>query len=62
MSKTISGMAIAIYGVVFLGIIGWGMNVYKLITATSWEPVEAMSVARAIGVLVAPLGAVLGWF
>ncbi len=53
---------VATYSMVFVGIIGWVMNVYKLITTTSWEPVEAMSVARAIGVLVAPLGAVLGWF
>jgi hypothetical protein len=62
MSKTIMSAAVLTYGVVFAGLAGWVMNVYKLITATSWEPVEAMSVARAIGVLVAPLGAVLGWF
>lgn len=40
---------------------GWIANIVKLIGG-SFDHVTGMLVARAIGVFVAPLGAVLGYF
>ena len=52
---------IAIIGLLGLG--GWCANIYKLLTTgielASWG---GMEIARVIGIFVAPLGAVLGWF
>lgn len=43
--------------------IGWVINIVKIVSSgfviAEWG---GMEVARIIGVLVAPLGAVLGWF
>lgn len=38
---------------------GWIANIYHLVTA---EALAGMEVARAIGIFVAPFGAVLGYF
>ena len=47
----------------FVAFIGWIMNIWKIIDSgfvlAEWG---GMQVARVIGVFVAPLGAVLGWF
>ena len=45
--------------VYLVAVIGWVINVVSLVSANSMGGLE---VARAIGILVAPLGAVLGWF
>ena len=55
----------AVFGIGFVvaiiaGIIGWGMNVGKLI-ALLGDPVGSWLIGRAIGILVAPLGAILGY-
>ena len=42
-----------------LGVFGWGMNILKLIDANA---IDGMVIARAIGIFVAPLGAILGYF
>jgi hypothetical protein len=49
--------------VALLGLGGWCANVYKLLT-TGLELAQwgGMEIARVIGIFVAPLGAVLGWF
>ncbi|WP_447887667.1 hypothetical protein [Serratia fonticola] len=56
-------ISIAGFLVVIAGIIGWIMNIWKIIDSgfvlAEWG---GMQVARVIGVFVAPLGAVLGWF
>ena len=39
---------------------GWIANIVKVVSAIS-EPVTGMFIARCIGVIVAPLGAVLGY-
>jgi hypothetical protein len=44
----------------FGGFIGWCLNLYKLALALS-EPVTALLVLRALGVVFAPVGAVLGY-
>ena len=41
------------------GIFGWVMNISKLIDANA---LDGMVIARAIGIFVAPLGAILGFF
>lgn len=45
------------------GVIGWFINLWVTVgLALSGEPVSALFVLRAIGIVVAPLGAVLGLF
>lgn len=43
-----------------LGIGGWIANIVKLV-GSNFDPITGMVVARAIGIFVAPLGAVLGF-
>ena len=43
------------------GLFGWVMNIIELIGMT-FDPITGMAVARIIGIFVAPLGAVLGYF
>lgn len=45
---------------VMAGFYGWIMNIVSLINDTSMA--MGMVVARAVGIFVAPLGAVLGYF
>ncbi|CFR14722.1 hypothetical protein [Yersinia frederiksenii] len=53
----------AFYALMFLAFAGWIANIYKLATyglaLADWG---GMQVARVIGIFVAPLGAVLGFF
>jgi hypothetical protein len=53
----------AMYGFMFLMLGGWCANIYKII-GTGFEIAQwgGMEVARVIGVFVAPLGCVLGFF
>lgn len=51
--------AIVFLVVALLGLIGWVMNIVKLVTA---DVFAGMEIARVAGIFVAPLGAVLGWF
>lgn len=44
---------------VIAGIVGWVWNILAIIDATGFS---GLLIARVIGVFVAPLGAVLGWF
>lgn len=51
------------YGLFFvafiLAVFGWCNNIYLLFTS---ESLAGLEVARAVGIFVAPLGAVLGFF
>lgn len=47
--------------VVFAGVIGWVMNIIDIVHAVS-DPITGMFVLRCVGIFVAPLGAVLGYF
>lgn len=40
---------------------GWGWNIHKIIQ-TCCQVIDGMLIVRVIGVLVAPLGAVIGFF
>ncbi|AUR89353.1 TMhelix containing protein [Vibrio phage 1.122.B._10N.286.46.F8] len=54
---------IAAYVLIFTAFGGWCANIYKIID-TGFEIAQwgGMEVGRIIGVFVAPLGAVLGFF
>jgi len=56
-------MIYSIYAVAFALLIGWCMNIYKIIDSgfeiAQWG---GMEVIRVVGVFVAPLGALLGFF
>ena len=45
--------------IVLFGILGWVLNI---ITLSQADHFTGMVVVRALGVLVAPLGAVIGYF
>ncbi len=48
------------YAVLFLvGLVGWVMNIVDIIAVDAWN---GFAIVRCIGVFVAPLGAVLGYF
>ena len=63
MKSKSDGLYILLFAIIFAGIGGWCANVYKIITTgfelASWG---GMEVARVIGIFVAPLGAILGFF
>ena len=50
-------------GVAILAIIGWVMNLVAVINmALDSAPVTAMFILRVVGVFIAFIGAVIGWF
>ncbi len=51
---------VAFVALFLLGFVGWGMNIVKAFYMLD-GPITAMFVARAVGVFVAPIGAILGW-
>lgn len=54
-----------IYGVwalIAVALAGWVMNIIEIINTGVSGDWTGMLVARVIGVFMAPLGAVLGWF
>lgn len=46
--------------IIVLGAGGWVANIVKLVSS-NFDPITGMVIARAIGIFVAPLGAVLGY-
>lgn len=44
-----------------VGLIGWIMNIVRLIDC-NFDPIHAEVVLRVIGIFVAPMGSVLGFF
>lgn len=55
------GGGLIVYGlVIVLGVFGWCANVYKLAHDDFAEPYKS-EVFRAVGLVVAPVGAVLGF-
>ena len=47
--------------VVLAGVVGWVMNIFDIVAAVS-DPITAMFILRCVGIFVAPLGAILGYF
>lgn len=58
--KAVVGSMIFVGAVVLASIGGWIANIVKL-AGTGFEPFTWLAVIRAIGIFVAPLGAVLGY-
>jgi hypothetical protein len=56
------GLWLTYFAVVVLLFIGWVMNIITLVDAPALTQWGAMEVLRVVGIFVAPLGAVLGWF
>lgn len=54
-----AGMLISM-AIVLAGVGGWVWNIVKLVN-TSFTGNETMVIARAVGIFVAPLGAILGF-
>lgn len=46
--------------VYLIGVIGWGLNIYKL-TQCDFKPSYKAEVIRGIAIFVAPVGAVVGY-
>jgi hypothetical protein len=46
--------------IVFMGACGWVVNIVKMV-ASFGDPIGAWLIGRAIGIFVAPLGAILGY-
>lgn len=42
-----------------LALIGWVLNIIQL---AQYDHFSGMAIVRAMGILIAPLGAILGWF
>lgn len=61
-SRLTGGAFLALIGVVVVAAFGWVMNIIKLFgIAQSTDPNYVMAALRAIGIFVAPLGAILGF-
>lgn len=58
--KEIMKFHIAVIIIALLGAIGWIANVVKLV-GMGFTDISGMLIARSIGVVLAPLGAVLGY-
>ena len=55
-----TAIELLIVTIVLFGIGGWVANVVKLI-GSDFDPITGLVIARLIGVVLAPLGAVLGF-
>lgn len=53
---------LAILGLWLASIVGWCMNIWAIFASVGGGALTTMFVARCVGVLVAPLGAILGYF
>jgi hypothetical protein len=47
--------------VAILGFVGWVMNIMT-IAGSSFNDLTGLLVLRVVGIFIAPMGAVLGWF
>ena len=56
----LSTILIPVVLITVAGMIGWGMNIYKLATECDFVAPYKCEVVRVIG-LVPPIGAVVGW-
>lgn len=60
MPAVISFLVIA--SIAILGVIGWIMNLVKIIASLGDPTITPMFIARIVGAFAAPIGAVLGFF
>lgn len=62
MPAILTAFPIAIFIVGITAVVGWIMNIAKIVGTLGDPTVTPMFVARIVGVFLAPLGAVLGFF
>jgi hypothetical protein len=53
-----SMVSLFILGIYFAGVIGWILNIIQI---ASGNMTSNMLILRVVGIVLAPLGAVLGW-
>lgn len=58
--KTVMSLGIGWIVVVLALMVGWVMNIVTLVQHAN-DPVTTMTVLRAVGIFIAPLGGVLGY-
>lgn len=46
--------------ILILGMIGWIMNIITIFS-TMANPISGVFIVRIVGIIVAPLGAIMGW-
>jgi len=42
--------------------VGWGMNIYKVVETAGGDIYSGLFIARVIGIFIAPIGSILGFF
>lgn len=58
---TPNGVFSVFFGIILiLGMIGWIMNIIAIIS-TMAGPISGVFIVRLVGIIVAPLGAIMGW-
>lgn len=60
--RIFAGIGFVWIAVIIAGMIGWVMNLLSLIKMLGDPVVTPLFIARLVGVPIAPLGAILGWF
>lgn len=62
LGRRASEFVILMWGFVFLGLaVGWLMNLFK-VAQTGIDIVNGMFIARLIGIVIPPIGGILGYF
>ena len=61
MAKVIFVPSLLVIVVAILGFVGWVMNIMT-IAGSSFNDLTGLLILRVVGIFIAPLGAVLGWF
>lgn len=59
--KLSSGPYIFLMSIIFAGILGWGLNLITIFKS-DFSVITGSLVVRIIGVFIAPIGAIMGWF
>ena len=55
------GAALAVAALTLAGVVGYLMNLWKLLAGVA-DPITMLGLLRVLGIVVAPVGAVVGWF
>jgi integral membrane sensor domain MASE1 len=55
---------ITVVALLIAAVMGWVLNVIKIVESASAENLEisTLFIVRCVGVIAAPLGAIVGWF
>ena len=58
---TASELLSVFFGIILiLGMIGWIMNIITIFS-TMANPISGVFIIRIVGIIVAPIGAIMGW-